>query len=117
MTERHEVTIAPDMLWGAPCVDRKRTTAEMVARVWWSGSLQLHEITEDWPDLTRGAILVACWYMARYGAPIWRKRWRDWLVATEAKLWHGDYEGCPMPAREIAKEVSGDNAMSAAEQD
>jgi len=95
--ERHLITIYPDMVFGEPTVDHHRITAEQMAGVWWSGNYELKEIRQNWPGMNKGAVLVACWYMARYGTRTWRKRWREWLEIAEGKLWHGRYKTCPMP--------------------
>lgn len=102
--ERHCITINPDLCSGQPTVDHQGITAELVARVWWAGSMSLSEIEENWPGLNRGAVLVACWYQARYGGRTWRKRWQDWLKVANGELWHGNYASCPMP-NQRGKEV------------
>lgn len=95
--ERHLITIYPDMMLGQPTVDHHRITAEQMARQWWVGDLGLERIEENWPGMNRGVVLVACWYMARYGTRTWRRRWKEWLETADGFLWHDDYKGCPMP--------------------
>lgn len=100
MTERHCITIYPDMKDGEPTIDSHRLTAEHVARVWWEGNITaqgIQGIEENWPGINRGALLVCCWYMARYGGRTWRKRWKDWLAIADGELWHGNYATCPLP--------------------
>ena len=101
--ESHLITIYPSMKWGDPCIDHQRMTAEQVAQMWWYG-YTLKEIERGWPNLNRGAVLVSCWYMARYGTRTWRTRWKDWLLVAEIELWHSDYEICPMPPQKEVKD-------------
>lgn len=95
--ERHCITIYPDMCWGEPTVDSHRLTVEQMALVWWGGNYTLEEIEENWSGMNKGAVLVACWYMARYGTRTWRKRWKEWLEVADRELWYGRYNTCPMP--------------------
>ena len=95
--ERHLITICPGMKFGEPCIDDHRMTAEQVAERWWHRSDTLEEMQKDWPELTRGAVLTCCWYMARYGSRTWRKRWKDWRLVADLELWYARYKTCPMP--------------------
>ncbi len=97
MKEHHFVSISPSVKFGYPCVDNNRITVEMVAQIWWEGSQTLEGIKKSWPDLNRGVVLVACWYMARYGTRLWRKRWKDWLKIADIELWNMRYKTCLMP--------------------
>ena len=97
MTETHCVTIDPGMHSGEPCIDSRRITAAQMARVWWFGRMTVEEIEENWPGINRGALLVCCWYMARYGGHTWRKRWKDWLAVADGELWKGNYATCELP--------------------
>ena len=99
--ESHSITICPGLLWGVPTVDGHRIAVEQMAGVWWRGRCTLEIIEGNWPGMNRGAVLVACWYMARYGSRLWSKRWRDWLEIAERKLWAGDYITCPMPPQKV----------------
>jgi len=98
--ECHCITIYPSMKFGQPCVDHHRITAEHMAMVWWSGNYELKYLEDNWPGMSRGAVLVACWYMARYGTRMWRKRWKDWLYVAETELWYSRYDTCPMPPQQ-----------------
>ena len=95
--ERHAVTIDPSLFFGLPTIDHRRMTAQQVAEAWWTGGLTLEEIENAWMGMNRGAILVACWYMTRYGSRTWRKRWAEWMKIADVKLWYGRYSSCPMP--------------------
>ena len=95
--ERHLITIYPSMKFGQPCIDHRRITVEQVAEIWWYGSMTLEEMERAWAGINRGAVLVCCWYMARYGSRTWRNRWKDWLEFADVELWYGKYKTCPMP--------------------
>jgi len=100
MSERHCITIAPSMKSGLPCVDGKRFPAETAAELWWSGQYyDIDDLLKEWPQLDRGGVLVACWYMARYGSWGWRKRWKDWLPVADRELWNCNYQTCPLPSQ------------------
>jgi uncharacterized protein (DUF433 family) len=83
---------------GEPCIDNHRITTNLIASVWWDGEYDLKYITSNW-ELDKGSVLVACYYEARYGSRIWRKRWKEWLKDNEGILWNGYYSSCPMPPR------------------
>ena len=95
--ERHLITIYPDMMSGEPTIDHRRITAEQMAKTWWSRGMTLEQFAENWPGMSRGAVLVSCWYMARYGSRTWRKCWKEWLEIADGELWRGRYATCPMP--------------------
>lgn len=96
----HFITVDPAMKFGQPCVDHHRITANQMADVWYfNGEMDLAGIEENWPGMNRGAVLVACWYVARYGTPMRRKPWKEWVEKAEGLLWKGDYKHCPMPPR------------------
>ena len=99
--ERHEITICPGMKFGVPCIDGVRMRAEQVADMWWNGDT-LERLNSAWDFLNRGAVLVCCWYMARYGSRMWRKRWKEWLEIADRELWEGHYD-CPMPPQKANK--------------
>ncbi len=102
--ERHLITVYPDMKFGEPCVDHHRIPAEMMARVWWNGEFTVEGIERHWPGMNRGAVLVACWYQARYGTRLWGKRWKEWLTVAAGELWAGQYDSCPMPPTHLDSE-------------
>ncbi len=96
--ERHLVTISPAMKFGEPCIDDRRFTVQQVAEMWWYGNWPLDKLADpSWPNMTRGAVLTCCWYMARYGSRTWRKRWGNWLDIADIELWERQYKTCPMP--------------------
>lgn len=106
------VWIDPARKSGEPCIGGHRLPVEMViATVWRSG---LDEALHCWPQLTRGQVLVACWYAGagnvvrlhgRGGAYVgyrgpWRKRWGAWAAEVHDGLWLSatvDYDVIPDP--------------------
>lgn len=94
--KRHLITIYPDMVFGEPTIDHHRITAMQIASLYYCGET-IKYIEEDFPGINRGAVLVCCWYAARYDTRLWRKRWADWLKVAESFLWHDDYKNCPLP--------------------
>lgn len=59
------------------------------------------EAETQWePIIDRYGVLVACWYMARYGTRKWQKRWGGWLETADVELWHSEisrWDNCPDP--------------------
>lgn len=95
--ERHYISILPAIRGGAPCIDLHRITAEQMAAVWWNGEMTVEEVENNWPGISRGALLTCCWYMATYGSRKWRQRWAEWLKVADGELYHSHYDTCPMP--------------------
>lgn len=97
MTAEHPyLYLSPAMQFGRPNIGGSRLPAEVVAQAWWDGSSEV-EIYYAWPDCKgRGELLLACWWMARYGTRLWRKRWGRWLKGVERSLWDEDYSA-PLP--------------------
>lgn len=88
------ITIAPGFYSGEPCI-RWRLPADLIALDWWN-NWKLEDLMDNY-EITRGDVLVSCWYMAKYGPRSWRKRWGEWLQKADGELWYGRYETCPMP--------------------
>ncbi len=101
------ISISPDVQGGKPCLNDTRVTVDAVIRTWW----YLHK----WPVSSRAELLVACWYAARYGTRLWRKRWHPWLwrpcgtmeiegqqipVTIESEIAVGNWDMIPLPPRE-----------------
>ena len=101
--ERHYITIDPGLYAGIPCVANTRITAEHMAKVWWNGNLRLDLIEAMWPGMTRGAVLVACWYQGIHGGRAWRRRWEQWASDVSGQICNGDFRGCPMPQQQVSK--------------
>ena len=97
--ERYYVTIDPGLMCGEPTINHHRITAREIAATWWGTDYSLEFIEANWPGINRVAVLVACWYMGIYGTRTWKKRWKDWLLIADGKLWEDNYGACPLPPR------------------
>jgi uncharacterized protein (DUF433 family) len=99
MTDRPHIIVDPAQNFGDPALGRSRVKVENL--------LERLDADDSWEDvaddhgLTRGDILVACWFEARYGSgPHPRDEWLDWLEAWEPNLWKAssvDYDEIPLP--------------------
>jgi uncharacterized protein (DUF433 family) len=74
---RPYIALEPPMKGGRPCIGGTGLLVAMQAEQIWGGWTE-EEILSNWPYLTRGDLLVACWYQATNGGRTWRKRWGDW---------------------------------------
>ncbi len=102
------VRIDPAISSGTPCVSR--VPVYMVVDMVWEHGV---EETRRSYDLSRGAILNACWYAAvinvvhvwRDRGPLglgvrrspWRKRWWSWAEEAHEALWRRQYDAVPDP--------------------
>ncbi len=105
MTDCRWIEVHPGRRGGKPCLDGTRLTAEEVASWWWSG-LSIETMTREWPGLDHGAVLTCCWYQARYGTPLWCRRWRAWLPDADTALYLGQrpMTDIPLPPQRTASE-------------
>lgn len=56
------------------------------------------EVVADEYGLTRGDVLVACWYLGLYGTRRHRRLWKAWATAAHEQMWHAvDYDRIPDP--------------------
>lgn len=112
MSDSPQVTVNPAMCSGEPCIMGRRIPVYMVADMVWHWGVD--EAIKMW-DLTRGEVLVACWYaavvnvttlyarggLARRKRPEpWRGRWIDWAEQVSGDLWRAstvDYDTLPDP--------------------
>ena len=92
---RPYVMFDPAQNFGAPSVADKRIPVAAVAGMVYAG--ETTEVVADEYGITRHAVLVACWWMARYGPWRYRWRWRKWLMEAEDPLWQGRPDECPDP--------------------
>lgn len=84
---------------GMPCVSGTSIDVDVVVGAWWSGA-SVSEIETDLPGIDRAAVLVACWFVARYGSAIWKRRFERWVAKAEGMLWHAsrvDVSDIPLP--------------------
>jgi len=92
------VSIRPDMRFGNPSINGTRLPVDTLAEAAWEG-LEPSEIEQQW-DVRRADILVACWYVGRYGSRRWVKRWGEWSERVAPVLWESstvDYAAVPWP--------------------
>jgi len=83
----------PGMCTGRPTINGSRLYVQVVAEVWWSGEIPEKAIYKSWPNCKgRPELLLACWWMARYGPATWRRRWREWLERAAGELWWSNYD-------------------------
>lgn len=70
--------------------------------MWRSGAGGVGSLLEALPQLTRGDVLVACWFEARHGSPEWCGRWSGWATRAGQVMWWGevDYDTIPDPPGE-----------------
>jgi uncharacterized protein (DUF433 family) len=101
MTVRPFVVVDPAQNFGRPALSRTRVAVGDVVAVLLAGE-DPDSLCADF-GLTRGDLLVACWFAARYGVegrP--RGEWAAWLEEWEPVIWRAscDYEAVPLPVGE-----------------
>lgn len=69
-----------------------RIPTHMVAEYMWHDGYS--DLTYGY-DLTRGQVLVACWYEAEHGT--YRKQWSAWVEEHFTKMWHANWKAVPNP--------------------
>ena len=110
MPDRPYITVDPQVRFGRPRIrDTGVTIGDVVGRVWGGDSAE--DVAEDY-DLTRADVLVACWFVAAYGAEDvaaqldghfkrWgrtlSRRWEQWADASTVALGKGEYDDVPDP--------------------
>ena len=77
------VRLDPSVDFGRPLVGR--SPVGVVAGAVWAGD-PVDDVADEY-GLSVPQVLVACWYMARYGSRVWHRRWGAWLRVNEAHLW------------------------------
>lgn len=95
--DRPHVRTDPAQRFGQPAV--KGISVEAI------GSMVIAEqnvtTVADEYGLTRGDILVACWWLGLYGSKSWRRLWRDWANGTAGPaMWRAatvNYDDIPDP--------------------
>lgn len=105
VTERPFICLDPMVCDGKPTIGLSRLYVQVIAEAWWYGAFKETTIYLNWPACKgRAELLLACWWMARYGTRIWRKRWGAWLKTVEGALWAGNHDVALPPHRLVAKE-------------
>jgi uncharacterized protein (DUF433 family) len=95
------IVMDPAQNFGHPALASTRTRVEHVI-AWLDAGETVSTICAEY-GLTRGDVLVACWFEARYGVGAHpRDEWLDWLEEWEPVLWSVpcDYETVPLPLGE-----------------
>ena len=86
----------PGTCFGKPTINGSRLYVQAVAGNWWGGMTE-QEIYDTFPScIGKPELLLACWWMARYGTRTWRKRWGQWLREVAGELWRLNYK-VPLP--------------------
>ena len=94
------LSLSPGVCYGKPTIGFSRVYVQVVAVAWWDGLTEDH-IYSSWPACSgRPGLLLACWWMAKYGPWRWRERWDRWLSLAEGQLWSGNYDIDLPPQRE-----------------
>mgnify|MGYP001561978232 CR=1 FL=1 len=93
-----QLRLHPARCFGKPTIGDSRLYVQVVAEAWWYGRTE-REIYKSWPTCKgKRGLLLACWWMARYGPRSWRVRWKDWLESVEGELWKLNYD-VPLPTQ------------------
>ena len=90
------VAFAPYMRFGSPTINNTQTAVETIIKRWWCATETLELMLEDF-SITRGDLLVACWYMGIYGTGVWKRRWGQWAKDNSADLWHSRFDTIELP--------------------
>lgn len=95
MSDRPHVRAEPGIRFGQPNV--KGVSAEVLGDLVFAGD-PVDEVAEDY-GMTRGDVLVACWYLGMYGGKAWVRRWRSWCNDVYDLLARNnpDYTAVPDP--------------------
>lgn len=97
---RPSITIDPLVKAGRPTVSGTRLLVQSLAVYVWGGWTDA-EILEYWDYLTRGDLILACWYQATQTTPVWRRRWGSWAERVFPALYGActaeDYATMPWP--------------------
>lgn len=95
-TDHAAVWICPGRLSGQPAIAGHRLSCELIGD--YAQAMPVAEICRMY-SLTRGDVLVACWYCARFTGRRYRKLWVGWTEQYADPFWHGDYAAIPDPPR------------------
>lgn len=94
LKERPHIWAYPGRCSGAPALAGHRLPTATVARYY----AQLgQDETERAYVIERDDILVCCWFEARHGGRMTRRKWKAWLKEHEGALWEGEWDDVPLP--------------------
>lgn len=89
---RPVVTADPAVAFFQPTVRGRRCLD--LAGTHWAGDDACDEY-----DVSKAELLTACAYLAWYGEPRWRRRWKAWADRWCDALARGEYDVIPLPPR------------------
>jgi uncharacterized protein (DUF433 family) len=90
------ITVHPAYQFGRPCLEGTRIPADILAEFVLAGDSV--DSTADAYDVSRAAVLAACWHEATYGEKRVQQHWREWLEAWFRSL--AGYDHAP-PLSEV----------------
>lgn len=95
--------VHPAWCGGKATIGFSRLYVDVLAEAWWAGSTE-DEIYRSYSESCEGkpGLLLACWFMARYGSRTWQKRWKDWVEHAESEMWAMNYD-IELPPQKITK--------------
>lgn len=93
--DRPRIQVDPATYSGQPTITW-RIPPEIPCWSYWDGE-SVEAITRNWPAITRSRLLVACWYLGKYGSRTWQKRWRAWADENFGLLHIRQYDDIPLP--------------------
>jgi uncharacterized protein (DUF433 family) len=89
------VVVHPGRVGGCATVGSSRLPCEILAGMIAAGD-DVDSIANAY-GIRPEFVILACWYMARYGGRRWKREWKGWLGQVDGKLWHSDYYDVPAP--------------------
>lgn len=105
--EQPHVRVEPGIRFGYPHIRGVPTDA--IAGMVWAGE-DLAAVADEF-NLTRGEVLVACWFEGTHGRPNsgFRKAWRDWAFAAGKSMWRSavNFDGIAGPPTKEGVRVRG----------
>lgn len=104
------VWVDPARQSGKPCIAGTRIPTASAARYVWDGP-GVAGALKAWPDVTRGQILVACWYEAVHGSggtdAGMRLVWARWAELAGEAMWSAEVAYDTIPDPPSREEVAG----------
>ena len=97
------VTSRPGVMGGTPCIAGTRIPAQTIADLCSGPSAAAVAQAQHYYPLTRGQVLVACWWAATNTVGV--HPWDVWAEAAYAGLARGDYAAVPDPYEGLAPAI------------